>query len=298
MTPRGPTAVAKKKTSRSGSRKKTTRKKTSAKKAAGKKKTARRKKTTPSKKKTSSRKKAAARKKASSKKTTRKKKSVARKSSKKAASKSAPKAPSSGKPKQTKKKTGKKGASEPKPQKGTQIARLPFGAYDKDSMKASQAAAAKLAQAAGLAPLSESAAQAQAEEAPYKKLKKTPLSKKQLEEFRTILLAKRAEICGDVDSMESEALSGGGSGSLSRLPQHMADQGSDTYDQSLALDIAESQRGLLDEIDRALQRIEDNTYGICVVLGKPIDLERLRAKPWAEHCIEAARMMERTSYHG
>src|SRR5690606_37373601 len=97
-------------------------------------------------------------------------------------------------------------------------------------------------------------------------------------------------------SMESEALSGG-SGSLSHLPQHMADQGSDTYDQSLALDLAASQRSLLREIDDAIERIDNGTYGICEMLGKPISAERLEHTPWARFSIEAARRIENATHY-
>jgi RNA polymerase-binding transcription factor DksA len=106
-----------------------------------------------------------------------------------------------------------------------------------------------------------------------------------------MLLEKRAQLVGDVTSMEKEALGGDG-GSLSHLPQHMADQGSDTFEQSLNLDLAASQRGLLREIDDALDRIVKNTYGICELLGKPIKIERLRNTPWARFSIEAARQLE------
>lgn len=122
--------------------------------------------------------------------------------------------------------------------------------------------------------------------------KKSPFSKKELTRFRTLLLAKRAELIGDVKNMEQEALRGN-AGSLSNLPQHMADQGSDAYDQALALDLAAVDRRLIKEIEDALKRITEGTYGLCELTGKPIKLERLEEIPWARHSIEAAREMER-----
>ena len=122
--------------------------------------------------------------------------------------------------------------------------------------------------------------------------KKSPFGKKELTKFRTLLLAKRAELIGDVKNMEQEALRGN-AGSLSNLPQHMADQGSDAYDQALALDLAAVDRRLIKEIEDALKRIEEGTYGLCELTGKPIKLERLEEIPWARHSIEAAREMER-----
>lgn len=123
---------------------------------------------------------------------------------------------------------------------------------------------------------------------------KSPFNKKELEQFRAILLRKRAEVAGDIHTMESEALKGE-SGSLSNLPQHLAEQGSETYEQTLALDLVAADRRLVKEIDDALKRISDGTYGLCELSGKPIKAERLQELPWARYSIEAARELERRS---
>lgn len=125
-----------------------------------------------------------------------------------------------------------------------------------------------------------------------KKDAKSPFGKKELAHFRQILLQKRLELVRDVSSMESEALKRE-SGSLSSLPQHMAEQGSETYDQSLSLDLAAADRKLIREIDDALNRIENGTFGVCELTGKPIKVERLEELPWAKYSIEAARDLER-----
>lgn len=121
---------------------------------------------------------------------------------------------------------------------------------------------------------------------------KSPFTKRQLEKYAEVLHRKRRELLGDIDSMENEALKSDG-GASSSLPQHMADQGSDSYDQTLSLDLAAADRTLLKEIDAALDRIADKTYGICAQTGKPISKERLEELPWARFSIEAARAMER-----
>ncbi|MCC6676340.1 MAG: TraR/DksA C4-type zinc finger protein [Phycisphaerales bacterium] len=123
---------------------------------------------------------------------------------------------------------------------------------------------------------------------------KSPFAKKDLLKFRTILFRKRAELIGDVSMMESEALKGE-SGSLSNLPQHIAEQGSEAYEQALSLDLAAADRKLIKEIDDAIKRIDDGTYGICELTGKPIKAERLEELPWARYSIEAARELERRS---
>jgi DnaK suppressor protein len=121
---------------------------------------------------------------------------------------------------------------------------------------------------------------------------KSPLSEKQLEHYREVLLQKRVELVGDVATMENEALMSQ-SGALSHLPQHMAEQGSDVYGQSLSLDLAAADRRLIKEIDDALIRIQQGVYGVCELTGKPIKIERLNELPWARYSIEAARELER-----
>lgn len=130
-------------------------------------------------------------------------------------------------------------------------------------------------------------------EAPKPDLR-TPYKKPELAKFKAILLRKRDELIGDINTMENEALKGE-SGSLSNLPQHIAEQGSETYEQSLALDLAAADRKLLKEIDEALRRIDLGTYGVCELTGKPIKAERLEELPWARYSIEAARELERRS---
>lgn len=124
------------------------------------------------------------------------------------------------------------------------------------------------------------------------KIGKSPLSRKELSDFRKLLGAKRAELMGDMKSMSQEALRGD-SANLSHMPLHMADVGSDNYEQELTLGIVENERELLTEIENALQRIEDGTYGVCIATGKPINKARLSVKPWAKYSVEAEREMER-----
>jgi RNA polymerase-binding protein DksA len=187
----------------------------------------------------------------------------------------------------------KPGAPKTAPAKEVKPKRAPAPTIPPPSLADMRAAASKLAAAAGLpaAKVSAPAAEARAY-APTKKAR-TTLTPEELEHYRLLLERKRAEIVGDVSTIEQSALAGGEGGSLSHLPQHMADQGSDTFDQSLALDLVASQRKLLAEIDDALERIRAGTYGVCTIMGVPIGKARLDAKPWAKTCIEAARQAER-----
>lgn len=119
------------------------------------------------------------------------------------------------------------------------------------------------------------------------------LSKKDLAHFRELLLEKRRELVGDMSSMEREALRTSGGSNLSTLPIHMADQGTDNYEQEFTLGLVEKDRVLLREINHALAKIQAGTYGICEGTGLPINRPRLEAQPWARHSIEYARQMEK-----
>jgi len=110
-----------------------------------------------------------------------------------------------------------------------------------------------------------------------------------------MLLEKRRGILRNVTEFEDEALRKSrqdATGDLSSMPIHMADLGTDNYEQEFALGLMDSERKLLREIDNALGRIENKTYGICEGTGKPISKARLEAQPWARYCVEYARMLE------
>ena len=119
------------------------------------------------------------------------------------------------------------------------------------------------------------------------------LNKRDLEFFRDLLIAKKRELLGDVHSMEQEALRAGGNSNLSNLPIHMADMGTDNYEQEFTLGLVEKDRQLLREINVALAKIADGRYGICEGTGKPITRARLEAQPWARFSIEHARQLEK-----
>jgi RNA polymerase-binding protein DksA len=120
------------------------------------------------------------------------------------------------------------------------------------------------------------------------------LSARDLEQFREMLLAKRAQLVGDMKTMKAEALSRQeAAGDLSSMPIHMADLGTDNYEQEFTLGLIESERGLLREIDAAIKRIDEGTYGLCLATGKPIGKARLKAQPWAKYSYEYMLAQER-----
>src|SRR5256885_6327698 len=119
------------------------------------------------------------------------------------------------------------------------------------------------------------------------------MNARELAHFRDLLLAKRRELVGDMSSMEREALRSATGTNLSNLPLHMADQGTDNYEQEFTLGLVEKDRQLLREINRALAKIQDGSYGICEGTGKPIGKPRLEFQPWAKYSIEYARQLEK-----
>lgn len=128
-----------------------------------------------------------------------------------------------------------------------------------------------------------------------RRTKKVGLTAADVEHFKQVLLKKRREIVGDVNEIEDEALKQqrlDASGDLSSMPIHMADLGTDTYEQEFALGLIDSERKLLRKIDDALARIEKGVYGVCEGTSKPILKDRLEAKPWARYGVEYARIME------
>jgi len=124
---------------------------------------------------------------------------------------------------------------------------------------------------------------------------KTRLSPADLEHYRQLLQQKRREIMGNVSEIEGEALRKSrldASGDLSSMPIHMADLGTDNFEQEFSLELMDGERRLLTEIEDALNRIETGTYGICEGTGKPISKARLEAQPWARYSVEYAKMVE------
>ena len=128
---------------------------------------------------------------------------------------------------------------------------------------------------------------------PAKKAKrraaKSPLTKADLAHFKELLLVRRNRILANVDAMEQEALKASGQ---DFSVDHMADHGSDNFEQDFTLSLVESERKELVEIDEAVDRIARGTYGICEGTGKVIPRPRLEAIPYTRHSIDYQRKLE------
>lgn len=124
------------------------------------------------------------------------------------------------------------------------------------------------------------------------------LKKKDLDQFKELLIALDARLRGDVQTLSSGAL---GTGSDSRTPTHMAELGTETYEQDFSLRVMEGDQEVLQEVRAALQRIADGTYGVCEgceAAGRPpskrwIPKTRLKVIPHARYCVSCAEKLER-----
>ena len=104
-------------------------------------------------------------------------------------------------------------------------------------------------------------------------------------EYRKRLEDEKARLLHAVGFLEKE-----NPGSISEeLDNHLGDTAGAMFDRELDDGLEEGAKDTLAEIDAALQRIEDGTYGICENCGKPIGAERLAALPWARLCIDDQR---------
>ena len=121
------------------------------------------------------------------------------------------------------------------------------------------------------------------------------LKGEELASYRTILADLRGRLRGDLEQLTDEALHRNGaeaSGNLSNMPLHMADVGTENYDQEFDLGLIENQQVTLDQIHEALGRVDAGTFGLCIECKQPIAKPRLQAIPYTPHCIECARKLE------
>lgn len=121
------------------------------------------------------------------------------------------------------------------------------------------------------------------------------MKKQTLESFRKILNTERQRLLKDVERNDkairhADGESEGGAGRAHS--NHLADQGSDEAEYDTQLVLSATQNVHLREIEEALLRIENGTFGVCEVTGKAINLERLRAVPTARLSIEAQEQLE------
>ena len=113
--------------------------------------------------------------------------------------------------------------------------------------------------------------------------------------YKERLLELRARLRGDVHAMADAALKktrSEASGDLSYMPIHMADMGTDNFDQEFTLNLMETEEDTLSQVELALERVEEGAYGTCVECEGRIPKTRLNALPYTPYCVKCAGKLE------
>jgi RNA polymerase-binding protein DksA len=117
-----------------------------------------------------------------------------------------------------------------------------------------------------------------------------------IDHFRALLLEERQRVQSAIAHLRADH-----PGSLddeveevaASADSHLGEAAAATLNREIDYTLGENSEQILSEIDAALKRIDDGTYGTCTACGKPIGIERLEAYPWASLCIDDARKAER-----
>lgn len=117
---------------------------------------------------------------------------------------------------------------------------------------------------------------------------KKGLDKRSIDRFKRILLKEREEIIGDVKQIYESSQEVGQDGI-----QDIGDEAANIYNKQILLTLNENERMGLKEVDEALDRIENGTFGICEECGEPIGPKRLEVKPTAKYCVPCKTKMEK-----
>lgn len=122
------------------------------------------------------------------------------------------------------------------------------------------------------------------------------MKKAEMKVYKDRLLLLRARMRGDVTQLADAALKKNrmeGNGETSAMPIHMADIGSDNFEQEFTLSLMENEEDTLSAIEAALERIEEGSYGVCEDCETKIPKTRLNAIPYASHCVKCAEIAQR-----
>ncbi|MFH0738908.1 MAG: TraR/DksA family transcriptional regulator [Candidatus Omnitrophota bacterium] len=125
---------------------------------------------------------------------------------------------------------------------------------------------------------------------------KKKYTKKDMGNFKKIILTKKEGIMDDIKHISDDTLKKtqkDAAGDISGYTYHMADVATDTYDREFSLGLASSERELLYELDDALKKVEDGSFGICEQCKSLITKTRLKAIPQARFCVKCQEKKEK-----
>lgn len=117
-----------------------------------------------------------------------------------------------------------------------------------------------------------------------------PLKPKEIEQFKKQLIDLKKNLTQSIQGTNKEVKELDESKGYS---QHQADEGTDDFGRTISLEVSNREFSVLRQIDRALQKIEEGTYGICDITGAEIPRKRLDAVPYATMTVEAQEKLEK-----
>jgi DnaK suppressor protein len=116
------------------------------------------------------------------------------------------------------------------------------------------------------------------------------LKKMEVAKFKKELESLRAQMLQSLKGSTQEVKKPDETGAYT---QHQADKGTDDFDRTISLELTSQEFNILKYIDRALEKINEDTYGICDITGKEIPKARLEAVPYATMTVEAQDKLEK-----
>ena len=119
---------------------------------------------------------------------------------------------------------------------------------------------------------------------------------KKFKVYYNLLIGLRNHVNEELDLHTRETLKKSNkeeSGDIASYSQHMADSGTDNFDRDFALSLVSTEQEALVEIEEAISRIFDGSYGVCEITGEPISKERLMAVPFTKHSLEGQKQLEK-----
>ena len=127
------------------------------------------------------------------------------------------------------------------------------------------------------------------------------LTKKLLDYFKEKLLSEKQKVLEGMDELQQSNLKqsiSDSAGEISRYSYHLGDVASLSYGREFSMGLAERQQKYLEQIDEALQRIDEGSYGVCKVTGELIPVERLEEVPVAKYSVKGKEIMEKRRRQG
>ena len=117
-----------------------------------------------------------------------------------------------------------------------------------------------------------------------------PLKKNEVNKFKERLLEMRKQLTETLQGTQEQVKK---PDEATGYSQHQADQGTDDFDRTINLELSQTEMNLLRQIDRALEKITDGSYGVCEITNQDIPIKRLEAIPYATMTVEAQDKFEK-----